>query len=126
MTLDELRKASGDKIEECTSPCRLNTTHVARGVQVVGLTGDAGFAFDAAGLLEGTVLWFEDPLAEGALKRALLSIYGAPVSETTGATRSTIWRGDDRTTIGLTVYTHLKGLALSGVFVVYRPPAKGL
>ena len=126
MTIDELRKASGGKIEECNSPCRLNTSHVARGVQVIGLTGDAGFAFDSAGHLERTVLWFEDAFAEGALERALLSIYGAPVSKTPGATRSTIWRGDDRSTIGLIVYTHLKGTPLSGVFVIYQPAAKGL
>ena len=126
MTLDELRKASGASIEECATSCRLNASHVVRGVQVIGLTGEAGFAFDAAGRLDRTVLWFEDALAEGALERALLSIYGAPLSKTLGATRSTIWRGDDRSTIGLIVYTHLKGTPLSGVFVIYQPGAKGL
>lgn len=130
MTEQQLREASAGRLEACNPDCRAaisRPTHVIRQIQVVGLTGQAWFSFNASGGLDSTVLTFESQVAFGTLERALLGIYGAPIDKTLSSIKVTMWRDTEkRTTIRLVDFAAKEGQVLSGIFVEYRPIASGL
>lgn len=128
LTLEDLQRESGGKLEPCRSQCRtpisgFNPTHRMRDIQAAGYTGDAWFSFDASGHLNWTVLTFDDETAFGAIERALIEVYGAPIDKVRTSVKATTWRdGAKRTTIRIVDF----GGKLAGTFVEYRPVANGL
>lgn len=124
MTVAQLSKASGGRLQECAGNCPttftgFQPTHRVD-VDVIGYPSFAMFAFDSAGRLNWTVLRVQSSGAFNPLQRALVGIYGAPVDKVGGSFPSATWRDP----------TKKSSIRLVGIVdtsaIEYKPAASGL
>lgn len=123
MTVDQLAKASGGRLESCGNGCPptligFKPTH-RLATDVVGFPGQAMFAFDASGRLNWTVLRVQSEAAFNPIERALMGVYGAPVDRSRSSVREVIWRdAAKKSTVRL--------LDIGVSYIEYKPVAGGL